>query len=340
MTGRQRPPRFRPEALAGTLTLRKFLVVAATVGAAPWIAASAQAQDTTLYRGMCDASAAVALDATHFVVANDEDNTLRIFRRGIPQPVATMPLATHLQTARESDIEGAARIGQRIYWISSHGRNASAKVRTDRYRFFFTDIDSTTSPPTLKPGPAPHTNVLQQLFLAESLRSWRLADAAKLAPEAPGGLNIEGLAGTPDGQLLIGFRNPVRDGKALVATLRNPEAMAAGAAATFGPAISLDLGGRGVRSIDRTSNGYLLIAGPTADKGDFALYRWSGQPAEAPQRVPDLALGTLRPEALFVWPQSGLAQILSDDGGVVSGGVACKDRAAVEQAFRSVDFKL
>jgi hypothetical protein len=32
----------------------------------------------------------------------------------------------------------------------------------------------------------------------------------------PGGLNIEGLAATPDGQLLIGFRNPLSEGKALL----------------------------------------------------------------------------------------------------------------------------
>jgi hypothetical protein len=31
---------------------------------------------------MCDASAAVALDADHFVVADDENNVLRIYRRG------------------------------------------------------------------------------------------------------------------------------------------------------------------------------------------------------------------------------------------------------------------
>jgi hypothetical protein len=34
-----------------------------------------------------------------------------------------------------------------------------------------------------------------------------------------------------------------------------------------------------------------------------------------------------------------LVQLLSDDGGVEAGGVACKDRPAAEQAFRSIDFR-
>ena len=309
------------------------------VAAAVLLAAGVQAQDITLYRGMCDASAAVALDATHFVVANDEDNSLRIFRRGQPQAVATVPLARYLGTANESDLEGAARIGQRIYWISSHGRNSSAKVRTDRYRFFVTEVDGTVSPPTLRPLDTPQTNLMQQLLEADALKSWRLADAARLAPEASGGLNIEGLADTADGQLLIGFRNPVREGKALVVALRNPQQVAAGAAAAFGPAIGLDLGGRGVRAIERLGTDYLVVAGPTADKGDFRLYRWSGQAADPPQHVEKLSFGTLRPEAMFTWPQTGLVQILSDDGGVEVGGVACKERPAAEQAFRSIDFR-
>ena len=303
-------------------------------------AGSVHAQAVTLYRGMCDASAAVALDTDHFVVANDEDNSLRIFRRGQPQALATLPLARYLGTTKESDLEGAAKIGQHIFWISSHGRNSSAKVRADRYRFFVTEVDAAASPPSLRPLHTAQVSVLQQLLKADALTSWRLAEAAGLAPEANGGLNIEGLADSADGQLLIGFRNPVRDGKALVVALRNPQQVASGAAASFGPAIPLDLGGRGVRAIERLDAGYLVVAGPTADEGDFWLYRWSGQAGDAPQRVPDLAFGTLRPEALFVWPQAGRMQILSDDGGVEAGGVACKDRPAAEQAFRSIDFKL
>lgn len=314
-------------------------LAAVAVASTALFAGSVHAQAVTLYRGMCDASAAVALDAEHFVVANDEDNSLRIFRRGQPQAVATLPLARYLDTKSESDLEGAAKIGDRIYWISSHGRNSSAKVREDRYRFFVTEVDAAATPPTLRPLHTAQVSVLQQLLSSDALKSWQLADAALLAPEANGGLNIEGLSDSADGELLIGFRNPVRNGKALVVALRNPQQVTTGAAATFGPPIGLDLGGRGVRAIERLDAGYLVVAGPTADDGDFWLYRWSGQAGDAPQRVPGLAFGTLRPEAIFAWPQTGLVQILSDDGGIEAGGVACKDRPATQQAFRSIDFR-
>ena len=51
------------------------------------IATPTAAQQISTFNGPCDASAAVALDASHFIVANDENNTLRIYRQGQPAPV-------------------------------------------------------------------------------------------------------------------------------------------------------------------------------------------------------------------------------------------------------------
>lgn len=302
--------------------------------------AAAVERAETLYRGTCDASAAAVLDDEHFVVASDEDDDLRVYRRGQPEPVATLPLAHHLGATAESDLEGAARVGGRIYWIGSHGRSAKGKGRRDRHRFFATEIDFSTLPPSLKPPVAVHRDLLRQLMADASLGRWRLSEAARLAPEAPGGLNIEGLAATADGRLLIGFRNPVRDGMALVVRLDNPDEVMTGGAAKFGPPVALDLGGRGVRSIDRMESQYLIVAGPVADRGDFALYRWSGQAPDAPRLLPEAPLGTLRPEAIVVWPNGRQVQVLSDDGGVATGGVACKDRPRAAQAFRSIEFSL
>jgi hypothetical protein len=48
---------------------------------------AATLSEPTPYLGMCDASAAVSLNAELFVVANDEDNALRVYRRqpgGLP----------------------------------------------------------------------------------------------------------------------------------------------------------------------------------------------------------------------------------------------------------------
>lgn len=78
--------------------------------------------------------------------------------------------------------------------------------------------------------------------------------------------------------------------KALIAPITNFADLVTGVAtsASIGAPIELDLGGRGIREIKRSSGGdYLIIAGPadtatgTAPK-DFRLYTWSGNAADAP----------------------------------------------------------
>jgi len=298
----------------------------------------ATAQQITTYNGPCDASAAVALDATHFIVGDDEHNTLHVYRQDQPAPVAALNLANFLGTAadEESDIEGAAAIGTRIYWITSHGRNSKGKARPARQRFFATEIVP-GQPPTVKPVGQPYGNLLRDMLAAETLKPYRLEEAARLAPEADGGLNIEGLAATADGKLIIGLRNPLPQQRALLIPLDNPAEVIAGHPAHFGEPILLDLGQRGIRSIERIGTGYLIVAGPTGDKGSFALFRWSGRHGDAPTPVSGIDLGNLRPEALFAIPDSNRAQLLSDDGGVVINGIECKKLSPASQSFRSLN---
>jgi hypothetical protein len=78
------------------------------------------------YVGMCNASAAVALDANHFTVADDEDNMLRIYDRNVTaRPFQTVALskifAVEIQDGEdlEIDLEGAAVLGGKIFWIGS-----------------------------------------------------------------------------------------------------------------------------------------------------------------------------------------------------------------------------
>src|SRR3954467_14025241 len=100
-----------------------------------WIAATAmragQLSTTTVYTDMCDASGAVALDGELFAVADDEDNKLRIYHSstgGPPVKVFDPTSFLHVDPKEpEIDLEAAARIRDRIYWITSHGRNRNAK---------------------------------------------------------------------------------------------------------------------------------------------------------------------------------------------------------------------
>lgn len=290
-----------------------------------------------LYQGPCDASAATALDAEHFVVGADEGDTLTIYRRSEVAAVGSVDLSRFLgtKTGKESDIEAAAAIGTRIYWITSHGRNGKGQVQHSRHRFFATDIVP-GQPPALKPVGEPYTRLLRDMESAAALKPYKLGDAARLPAEAEGGLNIEGLAATPEGALLIGFRNPLPHRQALIVPLQNPAELIAGKTARFGAPIELDLGRRGIRSIERFGGGYLIVAGPTADAGSFALFKWSGNAGDAATPVAGVDLKDLRPEALFAIPPGKEVQLLSDDGGILVRGVECKKLPRPSQTFRSL----
>ena len=185
-------------------------------------------------------------------------------------------------------------------------------------------------------GSKAYTALQAGLLAAPQLRPYKLAEAEKLAPEAVGGFNIEGLAATTDGKLLITFRNPVRSQKALVVPLKNPAAVIKGKKAQFGTPIELDLGDRGIRSIELVGSSYIIIAGPPGKTGTFTLYRWSGKAKTKLQEIQGIDFQGLRPEALFAVPQTNTIQILSDDGDEQVEGVDCKDQHEEKQSFRSM----
>lgn len=306
------------------------------------LAASASAQ-TFVHTGICDASAAATLDARHFIVADDEESILWIYDRAIPAPVASVELWTFLGIGKkdEADIEGAAGVGNRIYWISSHGRNKRAEIAPSRFQFFASDIEpGSREIPTIRLVGKSYQNLLTDLVDEQKFVQYDFARASTLAPKARDGFNIEGLAGTLDGKLLIGLRNPIPHGMALVIPINNPaELIEAGAnravRASFGDAIELDLQGRGIRSIDLVGAVYYIVAGPIDDAGEFGVYRWSGNANAPPVLVPVPELAGLHPESL-VATADGRLQIFSDDGRRQVAGIACKDLPKKERSFRSV----
>ncbi len=282
------------------------------------------------YTHTCDASAAVALDEDRFVVANDEDNILRTYSRSHPgSPVATLDVSAFLQLTKkspEADLEGAARVGNRIFWISSHGTMSSGKPSPDRQRFFATDIRTNAPGVTLVPVGSPYKQLLRDLILEPKLSRFNLARAAQTAPDKPGALNIEGLSATREGHLLIGFRTPIPDGKALVVAMLNPNEVVAGRPAAFGDAILLDLNGLGIRSLDYHLGQYWIIAGHYDNKVPARLYSWTGENAR-PRWMPEINLVGLNPEAMIFASEArpGQFYILCDDGGVSVGGKDCKE---------------
>jgi hypothetical protein len=330
----------------------RFHVTSATIAFAVLFSAALPAYSQTSsgvfsYKGMCEASAGAALDAEHFVVGEDENNVLKIYRFGVPDPVAdaidlSIPLGVDKNNKgefREIDIEGSARIGDRIYWIGSHGRNNSAEFRQERHRLFATDVAATGGTFTFTPV-GRYADLIKDLAADPRYAKFKLADAEKKKPEAEGGLNIEGLAATTDGGLLIGLRNPRGDqDKAILAELRNPaDVLQQSAKPVFGDPVQMDLGKRGIRSIERVGDAYLIIAGASGDGGDFALYSWSGRIADAPTALAADFKG-IRPEGLFAIPGSKDVLIISDDGKRKTPGTKCEDgndAPLADRAFRTI----
>jgi DUF971 family protein len=296
------------------------------------------------YRRACDASAALRIpETTCFVTASDEDYVLRAYDETRPgAPVSELDVTEFLEPVskkKEPDIEGCARIADRIYWIGSHGRDKDGIEQESRQRLFATDLSIVAGRPELRPAGRPYKKLLADLSAAPDLAEFDLAAASALPPEAPGGLNVEGLTSTPGGHLLLGFRNPIPRGRALLVRIQNPADVVSGSArAKAVKGALLDLGGRGVRAIETTPEGqHFILAGSFDDTKNFALFLWNGL-SETPELVLDGAsLNDLNPEELIVslQPSGSLeVQLFSDDGDALVDGQKCKKAEIEARSFR------
>lgn len=304
---------------------------------------------------MADGSTAIALDSNYMLVANDEDQKLRVFDRD----ESGLPLAFNDVTAslgltdmsggnpREVDLESSTRVGNRIYWLGSHSNSSGGSSRPNRYRVFATDVSGSGAATSL-------TYVGRYDGLRADLLSWDNSNAHGLGadyfgltasaaigviPETPdgSGFNIEGLVMAPGSTTTayLAFRAPIVPAtsrtKALIVPVTNFDQLvtanpAAGPAA-FGAPIQLDLGGRGIRSISKNAGDqYVIFAGPpdsatgVAPK-DFRIYTWTGNAADAPElRTATFANG-ITPEGMVEVPDSltasSILQYVSDEGDTI-----------------------
>jgi len=264
----------------------------------------------------------------------------------------------------ELDLEGSTRIGNTLYFIGSHGNSKAGADQNNREWIFSATATGTGTDTAL--AFTGKFNGLEAALVAWDSGNVHgkganffgfAASTAAGSPERNAGIGIEGLTASADGSALwIGFRSPVTGGaalnQALIVQVTNIDAVLAGTAApVFGAPIELDLGGRGIRSIDKNADGqYLIIAGPTGNAtadvtDDFRLYTWDGSTSAGHathlvQRAVALD-GLLAAGASFetiVDVPNGLndasyVQLLQDDGGVLVGGVESKDLPTAQQHF-------
>ncbi len=314
-----------------------FLLICSAAGS---LICGNPAEPYMVYRGASDASAAVALGNDLFVLADDENNMLRVYKvNPASQPISSCDLTPFIvddPKYPEADIEGATIVNGRIYWITSHGRNKDGQMRQNRYSFFATSVKVEKDGVILAPVGKPCRTLIHEMIKSETTKHLELNSATrfdvkthkKLAPKKEG-VNIEGLCATPDGKTLyIGFRNPqsfdraTSEKRAIVIPLNNPkQVIENGAPPIFGLPILWNLDGLGIRSMEYSDfhKSYFIIAGPHDEASGFSLYRWSGQKEEQPVRVNNFPAdkNEFTPEALVVFENSGRLLVLSDDGSIV-----------------------
>ncbi len=317
-------------------------------------------------KGSSDASTAIALPDNFMIVADDEANVLRVYPRGGGAAVKEWSYELEgPKLAKELDLEAGTRIGDTLYFTGSNSnKKDGADAAADRSHLFAVKVSGT--------GAATAFDYVGQFSLLEAqLIAWdtgnlhglgvnhfgfAVSAAAGIVPERVDGFSIEGMTSAPgDTALWLGFRAPqtgtqVR-AKALIVPLQNYAALMAGTTtqATFGAPIELELGGRGIRSIDKGTDGkYLIVAGPAGaavpevDR-NFALFAWDGNPNSAPVELSN-DLDALRKETGGSFESTvevpgpvtagTQVQLLLDNGDTKwDGKTASKDLPAADQKF-------
>jgi hypothetical protein len=240
--------------------------------------------------GIYEPSAIQQLPDGRFLVVEDEKQhpfslvTIRSDGRASSIPLSQGPLEAGHAFRKLDDLEALAldRSGY-VYAMTSHSRDGDGdeKKSRDKLARFRIDGDRVVAPMVvsgLKPALAAAHPVLA-------------AAAEILDVKSGGGLNIEALEISPDQQrLLIGFRSPLLDNRAIIASVENPSAIfEAGASPRISPTLeTLDLGGNGIRGMSYVTalGGYLVVSGPVArEQVHFQLWFWSGRRGEPARRV-------------------------------------------------------
>ena len=255
------------------MTLVLVIILSARVAVA---AAEFSLSTTVLFEGAVDGSAGADVGGGFFVGATDEDDEFRLYDvKGGPSLKtldvgvdAAVKSALGLQEIKECDLEGAAKIGDLIFWIGSHGRNKDAREKKERQVLFATKLSGVGKDAKLEIAGKVYTQLIDDLLQDSALAPFDLAKAATLAPKDEGALNIESLAADA-GKLWIGFRNPQSKAKdALLVPLLNPtEIIEKGGRAKLGDPLLLNLDGLGVRDMVAWSDGFLFCRGKISTVG-------------------------------------------------------------------------
>lgn len=291
--------------------------------------AAAAADEPVTFTQACDASGLVFTLDGSLLVADDMSDVLLTYSANGGEPISRIDLYGLTGTpphARNnySAFEGAARLGDMIYFITSHAREEKGKNRPNRRRLLAVKSTPVGDSEKLDPVGIAYTALNIDLGKAPQLRSLGLANSImqlhrQLPHLAPGknGINIEGLAAGKNGELLIGLRNPRPQGMTSLIPLENPHSVVLGyGEPIFGQSYRLDLGGLGISDIalHAEQGVYYILATPHDRDADAKLYRWSGVRDDPAVFVLDIDPRDFAAQALAVAPDGKRLMVLSDDG--------------------------
>ena len=280
--------------------------------------------------GIYEPSAIQQLADGRFLVVEDEkSHPLSLIAIDSDGEVSVTPLRPGLFEADDGfwkldDLEAMVldRTGH-LYAMTSHSRDSEGDEKPSREKLvrFRIDGQRVVAPQVVK-------GLKPALLKAHPVLA---AAAAILDVKAGGGFNIESLEMSLDQQrLLIGFRSPLLDGRAILASVDNPAEMFDADAPPRVAALlmTLDLGGEGIRAMAHIPalGGYLISSGPVGRAPlPFKLWFWCGHPDAAARRVavPGLA-GFERAEGIssaLIGGRPGII-VVSDDGNRKEGRAA------------------
>lgn len=339
-----------------------FLILPLATAAEPRI----QGEDVLTLKGLCDASGLIVLDDSNYLVASDEGNSVFHYRPTLQDtPLNEFHFAEIFDhkffglekkednekkkkkkggksfekklAGLEIDLEGSTVINGIFYFITSHDR-AGAKKRGTKRRYLM-GISPKTNSETLsfEPVGTPFTALMEAM--AEDSRFSALMLNGYLDGSDDPLINIEGLTDTESGSLLVGFRSPLIDEKALIVTINNPSAVLDGQSPRF-EVRTINLKGSGIRAMARHGSKYFIVAGPVDDSDlPFELYQWAPEDSEKEPLMIHRFSDHLQPEAIALSKDKKLL-ILSDDGAMEIEGTRCKDLPETLQRFRMISYSI
>jgi methionine-rich copper-binding protein CopC len=315
--------------------------------------------------GSSDASGVVAW-GNYIIVGDDEANVVRVYDKNGGPAISEFDYGTALGLTGEMDFEAMTLVGSNLYLTGSHSNDKKGVEAPGREVITSLKITAVDGKPTFSVTTDKYTGLVAALTAwdasgangkAAGYYGFATSAGAGIAPENTNGFSIEGMTtSSNDSALWLGFRAPQMDNvardKALIIAVTNyKDVLADSTKAPNFEAIELNLGGRGIRSIDKASDGsgYLIIAGPSGSASadvpnDFRLFTWDGdkthQPVERDNNLDALLKTTGGSFESIASPTSITAGtqilLLQDNGDTVWAGQtqASKDLNAANQQFK------